>query len=73
MDSPIADNISTRVTNELLNDPRTHDYTSKIEVAADRGIVTLSGLVPNTVTSQIVEEIARKTQGVVSVVNELKI
>lgn len=73
MVSPIADNVSTRVTNELLNDPRTHDATTKIEVAADRGIVTLSGWVPNEETRQLAEEIARKAQGVISVVNELKV
>lgn len=72
MVTPLAE-ISSRVHNELLNDPRTSDYMEKIEVAADRGIITLSGSVPRIDISEAAEEIARNTPGVISVHNELKV
>jgi osmotically-inducible protein OsmY len=58
---------------ELMNDPRTRDYCQNIEVAADRGMVTLSGTVPSEQVHQAAEEIARNTQGVISVIDEMKV
>lgn len=72
MVTPTTD-ISTRVSSELLNDPRTEAYSHNIDVAVDRGMVTLSGTVPSERVREAAEEVARKTQGVISVINELKI
>lgn len=72
MIAPISD-ISSTVSNELLDDPRTKNYGHQIEVIADRGIVTLTGTVPNESVRQAAVEIARGAAGVISVHDELKI
>ncbi len=72
MVSPMTD-MSTTIFNELHNDPRTQQYTKNIEVASDRGIITLTGTVPSAQVSEAAEEIARKAPGVISVHNELKV
>jgi len=64
-------NLGQRVTNALLEDPRTKETV--FEVVNDRGIVTLTGTVDSDETRQAAEEIARQQTGVVSVVNELKV
>lgn len=60
-----------RVANALLEDPRTEEAI--IDVANDRGIITLTGTVDSEETRQAAEKIARDAQGVISVVNELKV
>ncbi len=60
-----------RVTEALLRDPRTRN--SVIEVANDRGIVTLKGSVEKEAISQAAEEITREQEGVITVINEIKI
>jgi osmotically-inducible protein OsmY len=60
-----------RVSNALLEDPRTEEAI--IDVANERGIITLTGSVDSEETRQAAEEIARDDQGVISVVNELKV
>jgi len=72
MVTPLAD-LSTRISGELLNDPRTKDYSSNIDVAADRGIITLAGAVPSEKVREAAEEIARNSPGVITVQNELKV
>ncbi len=72
MVSPMTD-MSTSIINELHNDPRTQQYTRNIEVTSDRGIITLTGTVPSQQVSEAAEEIARKSPGVISVHNELKV
>lgn len=72
MIAPMSD-ISSTVSNELLDDPRTKNFGHQIEVIADRGIVTLTGTVPNETVRQAAMEIARGTPGVISVHNELKV
>ena len=72
MVAPISD-ISSQVSNDLHEDPRTKSFGHQIEVIADRGIVTLSGTVPNEGARQAAVEIARRAPGVISVHNELKI
>ncbi|MGE5224355.1 MAG: BON domain-containing protein [Omnitrophica WOR_2 bacterium] len=72
MVTPLAD-VSSRVIAELLNDPRTGEHAGKIEVAADRGIITLSGSVPKPDISEAAEQIARNTPGVITVHNELRV
>ncbi|MCD6291625.1 MAG: BON domain-containing protein [Anaerolineae bacterium] len=63
--------IAARVTAALLQDPRTH--LAAIDVTCDRGVVTLSGYVNSAEVRQAAGEIARKQEGVVSVINELEI
>ncbi|MCL4560847.1 MAG: BON domain-containing protein [Chloroflexi bacterium] len=60
-----------RVTEALLRDPRTRN--SVIEVANDRGIVTLKGSVEKEAISQAAEEITREQEGVITVINEIKV
>jgi osmotically-inducible protein OsmY len=59
------------IANALLEDPRTGDAI--IDVANDRGIVTLTGTVASEEIRQAAEEIARDNRGVITVVNELKV
>ncbi|HZD55250.1 MAG TPA: BON domain-containing protein [Anaerolineales bacterium] len=59
------------VANALLEDPRTEDAI--IDVANDRGIITLTGTVASEEIRQAAEDIARDNQGVITVVNELKV
>ncbi len=72
MVSPMTD-VSTQISHELMNDPRTQDCSQHINVAFDRGIATLTGTVPNVQASEAAEEIARRFPEVISVHNELKI
>ena len=60
-----------RVTEALLKDPRTRN--SVIEVANDRGIVTLKGTVEKEQIRQAAEEIAYEQKGVITVINEIKV
>lgn len=60
-----------RVANALLEDPRTEEAI--IDVANDRGMITLTGTVQSEEIRRAAEEIARDQQGVISVVNELKV
>lgn len=72
MVSPMTD-VSAQISSELMDDPRTKDCSKDINVAFDRGIVTITGTVPNVQASEAAEEIARKYPPVISVHNELKI
>lgn len=72
MVTPLTD-LSTRVSEELLNDSRTKNYSRNIDVAADRGVITLTGNVPTESVREAAEEIARNAPGVITVHNELKI
>ena len=65
------DDPGQRVANALLEDPRTEEEI--IDVTNDRGIITLTGSVHSEETRQAAEEIARDDQGVISVVNALKV
>ena len=70
MSQPMVDP-GQAVGNALLEDPRTQDAI--IDVASDRGIITLTGTVDSQEVREIAEEIARDNQGVITVVNELKV
>lgn len=59
------------VENALLEDPRTTEAI--LDVANNRGVVTLTGTVDSEEIRQAAEEIARQQQGVLTVVNELKV
>jgi osmotically-inducible protein OsmY len=60
-----------RIAEALLNDPLTRDHA--IEVIDDRGIVTLGGSVPSEEARHAAEIIARSQQGVINVINTLRI
>ncbi|HEX6304474.1 MAG TPA: BON domain-containing protein [Anaerolineales bacterium] len=59
------------VENALLEDPRTTEAI--LDVANNRGVITLTGTVDSEEIRQAAEEIARQQQGVLTVVNELKV
>lgn len=60
-----------RVATALLQDPRTE--AAIIDVANDRGMISLTGTVDSDDIRRAAEQIAREQQGVVTVVNELKV
>jgi osmotically-inducible protein OsmY len=63
--------ISDQVTDFLETDPRTRQ--AAIQVAHDRGIVTLSGRVDSPAIRTAAEEIAAGLPGVISVINALEV
>lgn len=65
------DDPGQRVADALLEDPRTEQAI--IDVANDRGIITLTGTVDSDEIRAAAEVITRKQQGVLTVVNELKV
>jgi osmotically-inducible protein OsmY len=70
MVSPMT-GITDRVIEALLADPRTKD--ANIEVTSTGSIITLTGTVKSRAIQEAAEEIARSQQGVMSVINELKV
>ncbi len=67
------DGLSAIITSAILSDPRTRDITPMISVSSNFGIITLNGQVPSEQVRQAAEEIARETEGVVYVHNELNV
>ena len=63
--------ITTKIKTALDTNPITKSYT--IHVDTDNGIVTLSGDVPNSSVSSEAARIARNTEHVKSVRNDLKV
>src|SRR5215470_15679159 len=61
--------ITTAVKNRLAADPTTS--AAKINVDTSNGVVTLSGKVPTAAEKSEAERIARNTQGVTQVVNNI--
>jgi hyperosmotically inducible periplasmic protein len=61
--------INTAVKNRLAADPTTN--AAKIDVDTSNGVVTLSGKVPTAAEKSEAERIARNTQGVRQVVNNI--
>jgi hyperosmotically inducible periplasmic protein len=61
--------ITTAVKNKLTADPTTS--AAKIDVDTSNGVVTLSGKVPTAAEKSEAERIARNTQGVRQVVNNI--
>jgi osmotically-inducible protein OsmY len=59
------------VQRALANDPRTQDTV--IEVLNKNGVITLSGSVAHSETSEVAESIVHDIDGVVSVVNEIQV
>jgi len=60
-----------RVMDALISDPRTKN--AMIDVSNDRGIVTLKGTVDKDHTRQAAEQIAREQEGVITVINAIKV
>src|SRR5215510_10846043 len=61
--------ITTAVKNKLAADPTTS--AAKINVDTSNGVVTLSGSVPTAAEKSEAERLARNTQGVTQVVNNI--
>jgi osmotically-inducible protein OsmY len=55
----------------FLEDPHLADYP--VEVLNNNGIITLTGKVPTRELSETAEKIAKQTNGVVSVINDIVI
>ena len=63
--------ITDRVAESLQNDPRTSGEI--IDVSYTQGTLTLTGTVKSEAARQAAAEIARQDEGVINVVNELKV
>ena len=63
--------LAQRITAALQDDPRMRD--AAIDVGDESGIVTLTGSVPTEDMREAAEEIAQQEEGVVEVINELRI
>lgn len=63
--------LAAQVAMALFEDPRTSEEV--IEVIGDRGVITLEGEVDDSETREAAEEVAAEQDGVISVVNSLKI
>lgn len=63
--------ITSKITSGLIQNPATHALT--IDVETRKGRVVLSGEVQSEAEKREVEQIARRTNGVVSVENQLKV
>ena len=64
-------NVQLDVQTALMQDAETQDYG--IEVIDSNGIITLKGVVPSLEASERAEIIARDTDGVRAVFNELAV
>lgn len=62
-------NITDRVVEALQRDSRTRSL--RIDVAAERGIVSLRGLVTTSDERDAAEAVARQQEGVITVINEI--
>ena len=71
MNNTSTTDIQLDVQTALMQDPETQDYG--IEVIDNNGIITLKGVVPSVEASERAEIIARDTDGVRAVFNELAV
>jgi osmotically-inducible protein OsmY len=71
MNNNTTTDIQLDVQTALMNDPHTQNYG--IEVIDNNGIITLKGVVPSLEASERAEIIARDTDGVRAVFNELAV
>ncbi|HET9590050.1 MAG TPA: BON domain-containing protein [Anaerolineales bacterium] len=65
------DDLSTRIQNALMNDPRTKEYG--VEVFDNNGVITLTGTAPSIDARDAIEAVVRDVEGVTSVVNEIDV
>ena len=71
MNNNTTTDIQLDIQTALMQDPETQDYG--IEVIDNNGIITLKGVVPSVEASERAEIIARDTDGVRAVFNELAV
>ena len=71
MNNNTTTDIQLDVQTALMQDPEIQDYG--IEVIDNNGIITLKGVVPSVEASERAEIIARDTDGVRAVFNELAV
>jgi osmotically-inducible protein OsmY len=71
MNDNTTTNVQLDVQTALMQDAHTQDYG--IEVIENNGIITLKGVVPSLEASERAEIIARDTDGVRAVFNELAV
>ena len=71
MNNNTTTDIQLDVQTALMQDPETQDYG--IEVIDNNGIITLKGVVASVEASERAEIIARDTDGVRAVFNELAV
>lgn len=64
-------NLQESVQAALLKDTRTQDAV--IEVLNENGVITLSGSVAHSETSEAAESIVNDIDGVISIVNEIQV
>lgn len=67
----IVNDLQTRIQRALVDNPRTKDYG--VEILDSNGVVTLRGTVPSYEARDLVEEVVRGVDGVVSVTNEIDV
>ena len=70
-DAATDQDISKWVQDALQHDPRTID--EGITVSTTKGIVTLSGNVPNVASRNYADQETKKIEGVVGVINEIEV
>lgn len=70
MDTAVSGMIK-QISEAITKDPRTRKAV--IDIGFTQGIVTLTGFVKTAAEVSAAEEIARAQQGVVSVINELRV
>jgi len=63
--------LGTKIDMKLINEPEIRSLN--IDVDVDRGVVTLTGIVPNEAQRQKVIDLARTTEGTVKVIDNLTI
>ncbi|MCB2209880.1 BON domain-containing protein [bacterium] len=64
--------VAIRVEDAIMENDA-HDPRWRVDVVAENGVVTLDGAVPSTEDRQKVEAIARRQEGVTSVINEIDV
>ena len=73
MYSPIVkySSVNERVIQALQDDPRTREGI--MDVVNEQGLITLTGTVSSQEMRQAADEIARRQEGVITVINDLKV
>lgn len=63
--------VVNRVVEALKENPQTEK--ARIDVAHERGVVSLRGTVRSNAQRELAEEIARQQDGVITVINEISV
>jgi osmotically-inducible protein OsmY len=70
MVSPLT-SMTDRIAEAIQSDARTKGAV--IDVVCDRGVVTLTGTTKSEAIRQLAEEIAKSQEGVITVINEIRV